>query len=295
MIVEPTIEGSVMLPAVDTNPKILVDVRRRAPATKLGTDEVVDRFVEQAFQWWVGPEIERRKAQGEKPLPLQGAQVTIDLGRPPVVRLNHEFRFIVKVRKPDPSLAPGQDVMPEDMGEIVDLMVAGEDSNAAHFTIVRIGDGWLAAFDFTYNRTRSQEAARRAAEFLRAAERALEAGDHFAFADTLYTAVELAAISELITFPDLVALQSKTHSTTKTKVNQTYKIEQLMDGNADPRFKNLFNRLFDLRFSRKYDIERAEPPIPVTEAAELLTQAREWTERAELGPSPTALRPLARK
>ena len=57
-----------------------------------------DEAVQQVFDLWLTPEVERRRAAGRLPQPIRKAQIIFEVDGRPVVRFNDEVRVIMTVR-----------------------------------------------------------------------------------------------------------------------------------------------------------------------------------------------------
>jgi uncharacterized protein (UPF0332 family) len=222
---------------------------RLAAMTDEPDPELGERVFEQAWQFWVGPEIERRQGAGLLPadFELSGAQVMFGMGNePPEVRLNGEVRGVVTAVAAR-AIEKGEFVTTADMGSVAEVVRSENDADSGHITMLLTDAGWTIAFDFRRNASQMERHAGRAAAFTKAAERALADGDLAVFVETLFAAVELMAKGLLLWMPDEKLLESKTHGTVQAKFNQ-----QRVLGNVDPQFADLLNRLSDLRGSARY-------------------------------------------
>ncbi len=81
--------------------------------------EMGEAVVKQAFDFWIGPEIERRREAGQLPedFALHGAQVIFGMEEgPPEVRLNDEVRAVATVVAAR-AIAKGEPVTDADIAE----------------------------------------------------------------------------------------------------------------------------------------------------------------------------------
>ncbi len=211
--------------------------------------EMAERVVEQAYGFWIGPEIERRQTAGELPgdFALYGAQVVfgVDEG-PPEVRLNEEVKAVAEVTAAR-AIAKGEQVTEDDTAGYRNILLTEADPDAGHITIVAYKGGWVLAFDFRRDASRIAEHAKAAEEFLIAAESARDQRHSRAFVDNLFSATELMAKGMLIWQPDRSLLDSKTHRYIKGRFNREGKLS-----NVDSRFVDLLNRLGNLRERARY-------------------------------------------
>ena len=211
--------------------------------------DMARRVVEQAYEFWIGPEFERRRRAGELPddFVLHGAQVIFDMDAElPKVRLNEEVKAVAVVTATR-AIEKGQRVTEDDIAGYEDIVLTDQDPNAGHITMVADKGGWALAFDFRRNAGRIAEHSEVARQFLEAAAWAQEKGYARVFVDTLFSATELMAKGFLIWQPDRSLLDSKTHRLIKVRFNIERKHE-----NVDGRFVDLLNRLGDLRERARY-------------------------------------------
>jgi HEPN domain len=204
---------------------------------------------EQTWQFWVGPEIERRQAAGLLPpdFELHRAQVVFGMGNePPEIRLNDEVRGMVTAVATR-SIEKGELVTSADIASVAEVVRSEDDADVGHITMLQLTGSWAIAFDFRRNASHMERHAKRSAAFTKAAEHALADGDLPVFVETLFAAVELMAKGLLLWMPDAALLKSKTHGTVRAKFNR-----QRALGNVDPQFADLLNQLSELRASARY-------------------------------------------
>jgi HEPN domain-containing protein len=208
-----------------------------------------EAVVEQAFDFWIGPEIERRREVGQLPenFELQAAQVIFGMEeRSPEVRLNEEVKAVATVVAAR-AIAKGEAATDADVAEYKEIVLTDQDPDSGHITMVRRQDGWALAFDFRRNAGRMTKHSELAAQFLAAARFARERGFLRVFVDNLFSATELMAKGLLIWLPDRSLLDSKTHRSIKVRFNALRKHD-----NVDGRFADLLNRLAQLREPARY-------------------------------------------
>ncbi len=230
-------------------------------------DDLGPKLIQQAFDLWINPEIERRRAAGRLPdgFTLYMAQVIFDLdAAAPEVRLNEEVRIALKVPATRP-LEKGEIVVVDHIEgmELTDL-----DPNASHLTMVFNKGVRYLAWDFRYNAVRIVESIETAREFLDCSAFALEKGYLRAVVDNLFSATELMAKAQLLMLPDKTILTGKKHRIVSSKYNWWGKL-----GNTDPRYVCLLNRLSALRNPARY--LRKNLVLTVDEARSMLAVAEE--------------------
>lgn len=238
--------------------------------------ELARNVLQEAFNLWVGPEIERRKQAGRIPATfvLNGAQVILNLDADaPEIRLNEEVRATARI-KANRAFQRGESVKASEVEEIYSILLTNLDPNAAHVTMVRIRNFWFVAFDFRYNSARANEAHAAAGEFLGCAESALDKGHARAFVENLFSAMELMAKADLLMFPDpeKVILKARSHGTISAKYNWLRQ-----RGGIEPEYTTLLNQLTDLRPLARY--LRGTVSLTPERMTQMLTSARELSNR----------------
>ena len=233
---------------------------------KIEDKEFADRVVQQAMDMWINPEIARRRALGALPdvfAPF-AMQVIFDDVDGVEVRFDREVKVTLAVEYAR-EMSAGELVTTDDIEDITDIRLTGNDANAGHFTFFRKRDGWVIAFDFTRNVSRSVEFLAAAREFMTTADQALQAGRLRSFAENLFGAVELGAKGLLI-MHDSDLLQSRKHGAVASRFNRWGHF-----GNTDPEFTRLLNRLQGLRDKGRY--LHGEFALPADEAQQMLVVA----------------------
>jgi len=168
--------------------------------------EMGQRVFEQAIDIWIKPEVERRQARGVLPpnFDLHAAQVIFSSPADRTgntVRLNEEVTAVFLYRA-DRPINKGEMISITNVDQIEGMRLPeGEDANAAHLTVMRIGSDWFVGFDFTYNRGRSYEHLQAAEEFLQAAGLCLDNRLYRPAVENLFAATELAAEAEMLLLP----------------------------------------------------------------------------------------------
>jgi len=222
--------------------------------------EIARRLLEQAFELWVGPEIERRQAAGLLPdgfVPF-AAQIIMNVDASTAVRLNEELSGRLRV-KTISAIDKGDIVRFNDILEIESMELSARDPNAAHITLISHRDRWWIGFDFHYNAARTADVLDVALEFLETAQEALRAGRLRAFADTFFSALELLAKTWLLRFPYrgyLEYLGGVHHGTVKNEFNEMSEKTK----HVDDEYLTVFNRFNKIRDKARYSIA----PIPIT-------------------------------
>lgn len=236
-------------------------------------DDFGRKVIEQAFNLWINPEIERRREAGRLPddFDLYAVQVIMNVDTDaPEVRLNDEVRAALKVRATR-DIEKGQALKPGDFDHIEAIELTELDPNAGHFTMLRHEGSWYLNFDFRYNAARISEHIAAAREFLDCSAFSLEKRQTRAFIENLFSAAELMAKGLLLVLPDKSILGSKTHKIVSSRFNSWSKL-----GNTDPRYVKLLNRLSLLRSPARY--LRKDLKLAPDEAKGMLAVAEEMFE-----------------
>ncbi len=174
-----------------------------------------DLFLKDLMRLHVWPEVERRQKAGLLPVPfgLKKFQILMwaTKERGPKVLLNDEFRILAEatLRRPD-AIDPDGSISTEEI-ERITRIVPVDEPDAAHATFFQLNGAYYFVFDFTYNRSRAEAHLLRAQEFTAAAKSELGAGRSNAAVELLWSGVELAALSILLTHPDPVIMTTKVH------------------------------------------------------------------------------------
>ncbi|AKU95762.1 hypothetical protein AKJ09_02426 [Labilithrix luteola] len=233
------------------------DETHEETASEESAPEWGQTFLQQVFDLWVTPEIERRKNAGTLPgdFDLRGAQVIMNVGEPNIVRLNDEVRavMITKLKGGSVGLQNGDPVYWDQIEGIDEIHLTDQDPNAGHVTILRVGSGWAINFDFRYNASRVRELLDAANEFFEAAESARFKNHQRAFMENLFAATELTAHARLMFEPDERILGSKKHSFIAAKINHHGHM-----GNVDRAFVALLNDLIRQRGTARYVAGRVD-------------------------------------
>jgi hypothetical protein len=222
-----------------------------------------------AFEIWINPELERRRAAGVigPDFQLASAQVVLEVDRPPIVRLNEEIKTIMMAEVTRPVVEKGERLAAEDIRSL-QFHLTEDDPNAAHFTLVNTGGIWWMSFDFRYNRARILKHLDTAEEFAACADFAVSQGFTRSTVDNLFSAAELTARAVLLSLPDARLLQPKlSHGYVESQFNSFGRL-----GNVETDFMQAFNRLRDRRSVARY--LRSQDIPPVAECTTMLATIR---------------------
>ena len=235
--------------------------------------ELYQKAMQQIMDIFVTPEVTRRQENGElpRPLDLRAAQIIFYInGRKPEVRINSEVKAVGKVKlKPGVSKNPGDPVYENDLEGVAEItLTENDDPNCGHATLLRLGDMWLLAFDFIYNKALAKKHIDDAKQFIQAAEFLFSQKYWNAFVDNLFSAAELLAKAILLTFwSDPKFQQKATHEAIHSRYNRFAHL-----GNVDPHHAETFNKLSRLRYPARYS--RDYFSLSESEAEELLERIK---------------------
>jgi uncharacterized protein (UPF0332 family) len=237
-----------------------------------------EKTLNHAMSLWFLPEVERRQTAGliPKPFPLLAAQVIIHLdGRPHEIRLNDEVRAILDVKyKEGVGDKTGKAVFAHEIERLNFMeLPQSEDPNCGHFTTIQFEGKWYLAFDFVYNKGRARELLAIGREFLESAADALPKRNLRAFADTLFSAAEIAANVILLITPRPNGKRYAGHGVIHSRFNQFAKY-----GNVQSDESASFNKLAELRSRARYGKGTFHLTSP--RAGKLLKDVRNLFERA---------------
>ena len=144
--------------------------------------------------------------------------------------------------------------------------------------MIRMGDGWFAAFDFRYNRSLTTLHVEAAREFCACAEFALRKGYIRGFAENLYAAAELVAKAELLLLarPSLVELPGELrkigHGIVKSDYNRL-----AHTGFFSHEHSQLLNLVIGERPAARY-LAGSGYAIGHAEAGDRLSRMRDWLD-----------------
>lgn len=229
---------------------------------------------------YIRPEIARRQAHGQLPVPLalRAAQlICFADGRPNLVRLNEEVQAIaqVKLRGGVPR-SKGETVYDDEIEGLDTVRLPeSEDPDCGHATVLRFRDRWFVVFDFRYNLGKAAVVLNRAEEFFELAENARGRDAWASMIYVLAAAAESAARAELLLVPSPTFEKSKTHAAVLSRFNQWARL-----GNVAVEHKAALNRLMSLRPAAGHGLQRFS--IDPAEADALLDAVRGMIARATL-------------
>lgn len=232
----------------------------------------------QFMDLFVTPEIKRRQDSGEmdKPLHLRAAQIIFfPDGRKPQVRINSEIKAIGRLKlKPGILKKADEPIFEHEVEGLKEINLTEEDDpDCGHATLVRIRDSWIITFDFRYNKALSARHIKTANQFYESAKYSFDQRNWAPFIDNLFSAAELTARSVLLSMPDPKFRKKATHRAIQMRYNRFASL-----GNAEPKYRETFNKLSGLRNCARY--LKGEVSISEKEAYNLLLTVRKMIEDA---------------
>jgi len=235
---------------------------------------VFDQFMD----LYITPEIQKRQETGEleKPLNLRAAQIIFfPDGRKPQVRINSEIKAFAKVKlKSGIPKKAGEPIFEHEVEGLKEIhLTEGDDPDCGHATLVRIGNSWIIAFDFRYNKAFSAKHLETAKQFCETAEFSFNQKNWAPFVDNLFSAVELIAKSILLSMPDPKFRKKGTHKGIQIRYNRFADM-----GNVEVTHRDTLNKLSGLRDRARY--LKGDTSISEDEARSLLDTVKNMMEYA---------------
>lgn len=211
-------------------------------------DEMASRVVDQMFDLFVMPEVERRGLPDNRGA-IQKALVTFPPGGSPVVALNDEVELSVQAEATRPIEAGEEisfaDINPE---SIRGLRPVSIDPDSGWLAIAQVLPGsFILAFDFTRNRSRALRLLDKAQSFLEAAQDSLSGERLSPAIDAAFSAAELSVTAMMHLLFDDVDKGRNQHKRRLQWFAQWTKL-----GNSPEEFRKLLGRLATLRPAARY-------------------------------------------
>jgi uncharacterized protein (UPF0332 family) len=221
-----------------------------------------------------------------EPFDLRGAQIIFFAdGKKPEIRINSEIRAIasVKLRK-GISKNKGDPILANEVEGLDKIRLTDEENpDCGHATLIRIGNTWVIAFDFRYNKGLAQKHINVAKQFYESAEFAFNRKNRSSCLDNLFSAAELASKAVLLLAPDPKFMKKTTHGAIQLRYNKFADL-----GNVEPKYREALNRLTGLRARARY--LQGDVPISDEEIHGLLENVKKMiadaSERIQLNDKP---------
>ncbi len=243
------------------------------------------RLLDQFLELFVLPELRKRKEEGklEDSFSLRGAQIIFySDGRKPQIRINSEVKVLAYAKlKSGIFKNKGEPIYDTEIEDLNRFQLTGEDDpDCGHATIVKIGDRWIIAFDFRYNKALAKKHIETAKQFYESAAFSLKRENCASCLDNLFSAAELASKAVLLLIPDPKFKRKATHGGISLRYNKFADL-----GNVEPKFREALNRLSSLRARARYhcDVAILEKDLQslLETVKEMITDATERVERKE--------------
>ena len=213
------------------------------PKDKLAEKKASERTLQQIFDVWINPEIERRKKEDFK---VSKAQIVFSVGESPRVRLNDEVKAIFRDKVN--NLIDERDlVFGKNIEEIDHIELTNGDANSAHITLLKFKDNWMIWLDFIYNKKKIEEHIEASKEFYESAKESFEKGRLRSFFENAFASAELSAMSHLLRLPNKGILTGRSHKDRREKYKEHANL-----GNVRPTFSHTLSKLSLLRDSARY-------------------------------------------
>lgn len=237
------------------------------------------KIFEQFMDLFVTPEIKRRQETDDlgQSLDLRAAQIIFfPDGRKPQVRVNSEIKAIWDVKlKQGISKKAGEPILDDELEGLGEINLTEEDGlDCGHTTLLRIGDRWIIAFDFRYDKALSKKHIETAEQFYESADFSFNRGNWSSYIDNLFSAAELSVKSILLSMmPDPKFRKKASHNSIRIKYNRFADL-----GNVEVNHRKTFNKLSGLRDNARYLKE--EISISEDEARRYLNVVKNMIEDA---------------
>jgi uncharacterized protein (UPF0332 family) len=165
------------------------------------------------------------------------------------ILLNEEVRFLPNVKyKVNKPFKPGQLVMPEDIEEILGLYPeAINDPNAGHIMLTKFRENWYYACDLIYGLETSKQLCEKAEASIKSAH------DNMNEMRWILVLDKLLHVCMFSTHAIQILQYDKNFSLKQCyQKNIDYLSIDAKNGNIDPKYTELYNRIFELRKKIKY-------------------------------------------
>ena len=229
------------------------------PNESLINEEAAQRILEQAFELWIDPEVQRRRELGVLPEQFEliaAQQLQWPDGRV-TVRLNDEVQGKGMLRAPR-EVQAGEVLYRSDLDHLEAFDLHDDELDCGHWTVLRGEKGWFIGFNFLSHRARCADLLSKARQFLLAAREAFARAQAPVVVDTLFSACELVSKAELVASRQ-IKMDSSGHGSISSKINLWRK-----HGNVDAAFVDLFNSMGRLRSRYRYDAQVSDP-MPISD------------------------------
>lgn len=249
--------------------------------TVVDAAEFSNRAIQNIMDIFITPEVRRRQDTGQLPIPVKliFAQVILFPDeRQPLIRINEEVRAKAKIKfKSGVSKKPGDAIYENEIDEIEYVELApSDDPNCGHIFLYFYGTTTFMSFDSRRNRALARNHIQRAEDYLMNASHAWKASNLAPCIDSLFNAAELAVKAMLLVMYDYPpSLRAKSsHHAIHIRFNRFADM-----GNVIPKYKNVYNKLGDLRNAARY-LKRDLPELTDDDVQGMLDAVGEMLEEA---------------
>lgn len=208
--------------------------------------KIAERFITQAFNLWIQPYLVKIGYSG----PIEKTQVIFSIDGHVEVRINNAVRveIITNKRKiTDMALSFLSDESIEQLNRIK------EEKDFGHFTMVKIRDIWVLAFDFRYSIKSSKDLLALGADYLEISENLLNKDKLLPSASNLYIAIANIGKAKMFLYPDKEIRLTKKHRILASRINIYSKNNMI-----DKDFVESFNYVREI-----FDRSRFDPSLTV--------------------------------
>lgn len=212
-------------------------------------EEFNQRVFQQINDFWIVPEIEKRKKLNRLPkdFRLRAVQIIFSLDRGwNRVRLNEEVKTIIKIKINGP-IKKGEAVYENNIDNIEKIELTDDDKNCAHITLLLFKNNWMMSFDFRYNKNIVKEHIKASKEFYESAMDNVNKKRLRSFFECAFASAELSAKAILLILPDKNIIYGKDH---EVRIKRFKNWTEL--GNAPEEYSKALIRLNLLRPSARY-------------------------------------------
>lgn len=227
-------------------------------------DEFASRVIDQVFDLFVLPELERRGLPPDQ-ASVRKALITLRPRAGTTVELNDEAELAILAVATRP-LEAGESVSTDDidLASAMSLRPVSVDPDAGWVALAQLPSGVMVAFDFTRNRARALRLLAKAASFQATAEDALVNGRVSVALDLAFSAAELTVTALMYLLDDDPLRGRNLHGRRTGWFSQWTRL-----GNSPSEYHRLLSRLAGLRPAARYgDTE----PLPIEVARTLVAK-----------------------
>lgn len=226
----------------------------RVPVDHVRRNVGLGRSINQLVQM-IKPELERQQRQKFKAAIIE---MFPKGGRPPRIRFDENAPFEVQLHKHEVTPAAVGKSFAElgwTVEDVKDVAVpqGSVDPSAGHAFLIRMGEVFLLAFDFRYNRADAQAKIVRAKEYLAGCKRMDPHRDYFLACYALWSAYELITDAIMLSLPN--SDLPKPHDKKLSNLERTRKGIRVVSDT----FMAMFQRLIEIKPAARYPGHSTDP------------------------------------